>query len=352
MKTSPTKPISKNADSQGEQIETYVFIEKYYFGTKKNDIFDLSRFFNQGANADINATLYGGLGDDRLDLKGFNQADIFLSFDSTTNHWTLSYAFTDRQWCASLNSVERVTFAKNVKLQLSASQAVLYGTNGNDKLALSPDLTMKVSIQAGAGNDVMSISPRVSRDSSALPTHVINGGSGKDNLLFYGLPSAYAFEIKDAKWLVRDFNGHAYVSFMNVETASFSDGTSIRFNPHSYVVKGGNFNLDIGGTDGADTFIGTNRDDTFRASAGADIYDLSKSGNDIVYLDLSSYHQGITKITVYGFSSGDKLLNAATGESLLGRLVPPDKGFLVGSLKLYNEKATIDVSFLAAPAKS
>ena len=90
MKTSPTKPISKNADSQGEQIETYVFIEKYYFGTKKNDIFDLSRFFNQGPNADINATLYGGLGDDRLDLKGFNQADIFLSFDSTTNHWTLS----------------------------------------------------------------------------------------------------------------------------------------------------------------------------------------------------------------------------------------------------------------------
>jgi Ca2+-binding RTX toxin-like protein len=226
----------------------------------------------------------GGGGNDTI--AGGDGADV-LSFTTATGGVTASLATG-----ASSGAAGNDTFTSIERLRGSEYADTLTGGSGNDSIQ---GRAGNDSIDGGAGNDELH---------AGYGVDTVDGGANTDALLLDSALSAYTVTLLDATRtrLVNAVTGED-ISFVNVESVVFSDGTRTleAVRSTAYLSLPGTPDPDtLNGGPGHDTLLGQGGDDYFDGGAGNDSID---GGADTGYGDVVAF-SGATSGVVVDLNAG------------------------------------------------
>jgi hypothetical protein len=265
-----------------------------------NDTFKLSGTMRSSGYGN---TIDGQAGIDTIELIQF-LAKLELSY---SQGYFSVYNFGQTRF----KGIERLILANGITANLAdgpqgsdQGRITINGTSGNDVLQSRSDSAVIYSVNAGDGDDTITVSP--------FNATTINGGAGTDGII---LEEGRDIYLKEGKWRIG--SNQRVISIENIETIYEPNSKTLytlgsngaRVTSKSEV--GGSFN----GTSGTDTIVGTAGNDTFYlygdkfGDSSADFFDLSAGGIDTIAFNPKNYTAGTIPVkvgSVFGADKNDK----------------------------------------------
>jgi hypothetical protein len=288
--------------SSGVDIISVNYAEKSSFLLGAgNDTFKLSGTMNSSGYGN---TIEGQGGSDTIELIQFS-AKVDLSY---SQGYFVIYDFGQTKF----RGIEKLVLANGITANLAdgpqgSDQGLITvnGTSGNDLLQARSNSAMLYSVNAGDGDDTISVSP--------FNATTIDGGAGTDGII---LEEERTITLNGGKWSIG--TGQNVVSIQNIETIFLPNSSSLytlRSNG-AKITSSSALGIAFKGTTGTDTIVGTARDDSFInygdkfGDFSADFFDLSAGGNDTIAFNPRSYGAGTTTLfklgSVFGADKNDK----------------------------------------------
>lgn len=277
-----------------------------------NDYLSIFSFFAADGNQLV-TTIDGGAGSDTLVLKSLSTAGLKWSFEAGKGWHVI-----DANEFAFIRNIETVVFEDGVRMSLNMSgMATITGTQNTDTIEATIDSSTRVTVNAGAGDDYISISGPGRNFSANLS--LVDGGVGNDTLAQSGSQTTNRFTQSRGSWYLRTENDAGRWGFasrlVNIEKITYDDGSSIELGLTGVKNTAGNTPATLIGTSGDDTFKGSAGNDSFESFGGNDIFDLRTGGVDTI--DFAEFYgAGLTEVTIIGRKIDDTLL-IPSGESIL-----------------------------------
>ncbi len=277
-----------------------------------NDYLSIFSFFSADNNQLV-TTIDGGSGTDTLNLSALSTTGLKWLFEAGKG-WHVS----DLYEFALVKNIETVIFEDNVRMALTMKgTATITGTSEADTIEATINASTRVTVNAGAGDDFITLNGTGGNFSSTLS--LIDGGAGNDTLEQQGNQSAYRLVQSRSGWYLQTKDGSNSWNFaarlVNVENVVFSDGSTIGFGQTGISNTAGTGASTLIGTSGDDTFKGSAGNDSFVGLGGNDVFDLRAGGSDII--DLADiYAAGLTEVTVIGRKADDTFY-IPSGETII-----------------------------------
>ena len=140
-----------------------------------NDLLSIASFFSIGA-AQLVTTIDGGVGSDTLNFLNPSPNGFQSNFQQAQG-WSIS---SNGQFMIVKN-IETVIFPNNVQMRLrSDGTATVIGTDKSDVIGAFSDDVTRMTVNAGAGDDTITLDGIGSIFSNVIS--LIDGGDGKDTL--------------------------------------------------------------------------------------------------------------------------------------------------------------------------
>lgn len=276
-----------------------------------NDTLSIGSFSSIGA-AQLVTTIDGGVGSDTLNFLNPSPNGFQSNFQQAQG-WSIS---SNGQFMIVKN-IETVIFPNNVQMRLrSDGTATVIGTDKSDVIGAFSDDVTRMTVNAGAGDDTITLDGIGSIFSNVIS--LIDGGDGKDTLQQKTNQETQRLVPSRSGWYLqkKEVNQWNFAArLVNIERIAFADGSFIELGAAGVSNTASSRAATLTGTSGDDTFTGSSGDDSIIGLGGNDIFDLTAGGADTI--DLAEvYTAGLTEITIKGRKSDDNIFTP-TGQSII-----------------------------------